>query len=128
MRRVAFSCAPWLLAWAVAGCGTAANLNHGVLIMNFPKEGYPRPYGGVALHMEGAIENAGRFTSKPLIAASGVLFQLVDLPLTLVGDTVTLPWILTHQEQDGSKARSLPTGIEPADDLAPPAPAATKRF
>src|SRR5204862_515372 len=68
----------------------------------------PAPYGGVALHAEGVVENTKCFTSRPLVSTAGYLLTLVDLPLTVVGDTVTLPWVLAKRCPGHAKPQILP--------------------
>jgi uncharacterized protein YceK len=106
MKRLATVCASAVLACATAGCGTMCNMNGGYLI-GPPLDGYPAPYGGVARSAEHLQENG---VKAPLVS----LFWLADMPLTVVGDTVTLPWVLMHREDERGGTRSLPRGIVPA--------------
>ena len=72
------------LAFCLSGCGTVIN----VLQPNGPCPIYDQPeiYGGLRLHFMGPMWNS----SPPW----GLLFFLVDSPLSLVGDTITLPYTI----------------------------------
>ena len=66
-----------------SGCGTLLNTAYFL-----PCEGGQRVYGGVRLDWDAAVENNG---NTPALAAAVLL---ADLPLSLVGDTLTLPYTL----------------------------------
>ena len=113
VRAFALGGVAWLLAWTVVGCGTMCNMKGGYL-MGPRRDGYPAPYGGLALHAEHIVEYGRGFTSDPILSVFGSMFILADLPLTTVGDTVTLPWVLMHREDDPAETQPLPQGIVPA--------------
>jgi uncharacterized protein YceK len=81
------------MAMFLAGCGTA---------MNFwltPREGGCRPYGGVRVDAEVARDCAAdaakaETTGERIIWYSKAAYLVADLPVSLVGDTLTLPFTL----------------------------------
>jgi uncharacterized protein YceK len=118
MRGFALACLLVSAAALAAGCGTVANMNGGAL-MGFPREGYPKPYCGVAVLAEGAVENGQRLTSEPLWSGTRYLVLLADLPLTLVGDTVTLPWVLAQRGAGAADVRPRVLAVTPVEGREP---------
>jgi uncharacterized protein YceK len=114
MNRIESFCIMAVLGCAVTGCGTMTNMNGGYVLMGIPKDGYPAPYGGVFLDVEFLGECHREFTKEPLISTYGSIVSLIDLPLTIIADTVTLPWLLANRETASTKTQSLPTGVIPA--------------
>ncbi len=108
----------------VGGCGTALNLrDHDA--PKWSSELPPRtPYGGVQMEVSGAPDFLWRFSPKSvhreldecgfLLTSLGVGSNIlwgtyifcVDLPLTAIGDTVTLPYVLV--EGPGNRYIELP--------------------
>jgi uncharacterized protein YceK len=80
-RTVLLSCVG--LATLSGGCGTMLNTTYFT-----PDEGGERIYGGVRLDAEVIEDGYGQ--RSPLVIA---LF-LADLPLTVIGDTLSLPYTL----------------------------------
>lgn len=80
------------LATCTLGCGTA---------LNFEKGGLENPkiYGGVAASMEMAKTSA---ESSPIRSAAFI----ADVPLSFVGDTLTLPITLTAAVIHSNSAKS----------------------
>ena len=84
-----------------SGCGTVANLNA-------TGRSRPRPYGGVAADLAVCRESLeptrihgwfpGFFLVDRTVAVVTCGFFLLDLPLSAVGDTLTLPLILRSSE------------------------------
>src|SRR4051794_8874672 len=86
---------------SVSGCGSMLNT-----LYFAPMEGGGRMYGGVSLDAEQGskyIRNTfssdqapdnGSDKSKPVMLALGVYFLAIDLPLSAVADTLTLPWTI----------------------------------
>jgi uncharacterized protein YceK len=80
---------------ALGGCGTAAN----VLLLK-PEEGGQSIYGGVQADLHSAKGYAAEVSDSSDIreqidGASEALFvAALDLPLSAVADTLTLPWTL----------------------------------
>lgn len=60
-------------------------------------DGYPHIYGGVCI-------DVGTFA--PQLLPLGILMALIDLPFTLVGDTITLPWSITATIEHGRPPRA----------------------
>jgi uncharacterized protein YceK len=93
-----------LLLVATAGCGTLLNLDITPCGTN---ENAYSPYGGVC-HDLGMAVNTGREvvagdTASLVVLPLGVAFLAIDLPLCVVGDTVTLPLVLAHWIGAGRK-------------------------
>jgi hypothetical protein len=80
-----------------------------------PRDGYPAPYGGLALHCEHLGDCRRDFTSDPLASLYGFTVILADMPLTAVGDTVTLPWVLKDRDRHLPMTQPLPKGVVPAE-------------
>jgi hypothetical protein len=81
-------CVVPLLAFTLLGglgCGTLANMNGSKYpIMDFPNQYRPVPFGGVGRDIWWICTEAPQEPAK---------FTFVgDIPLSLVGDVVTLPW------------------------------------
>ena len=79
---------PLAVIAGLSGCGTAANT-----VLLWPEEGGKRAYGGVRADWEmirerGEDGNSGK-ASVPVLAA-------IDLPFSLVADTITLPYIVAY--------------------------------
>jgi len=121
MRRLSLVPLLGSLLLAGSGCGTVLNFFHG------ESEGPKRVYGGVQMDCQMAAEQlkAPRQEGIPL-----VLLPLVDLPLSLLGDTLTLPLVLSDRLHDLADwwhevtADQPPPGPPPPPlpNPAPPAP------
>ncbi len=118
MNRVTLGCVSLLLAWMSAGCGTVANMKGGY-VLGPQLAGYPAPYGGVVLDIGRLTASDDEFTT-PFVSVFGRLFLLADLPLTVVGDTVTLPWML-NQSDHGLWYSREPSIVFVGEDPTPPA-------
>ncbi len=86
-----------LISFGVAGCGTITNL----------AEGDPsRLYGGVVVDSvyvaEGFREPLGPVCPGFLFTICGV----IDMPLSIVGDTLTVPWVLAIRSNSTEHATS----------------------
>jgi hypothetical protein len=121
MRPTAFlSLVAVLAASLAAGCGTFANLQGRENAGPGCGTEKPRPFGGVSRDVRWSNEGYGVF--------------LADVPLSLVGDLVTLPVVLltsseedkgpkTQKEKDeAARKASLAQGIQNAQDRRPGAP------
>jgi uncharacterized protein YceK len=91
-------CLAALLALGLAGCGTFVNLHEDAVLLQ-PEWGTRRAYGGVRWSAnEGermlriALPEASEVEWHYLFWGASAL--LVDLPLSAVGDTLTLPYVL----------------------------------
>ena len=78
------------LALICSGCGTIAN-----------QEGDRKPYGGVV-----SIYRVGTFKDPPHGPPIGPIF-LLDMPFSLVGDTLTLPFDAYYQHRVKEYQKSL---------------------
>jgi uncharacterized protein YceK len=108
-----------LWAAALSGCGTLMNLSPDPPGMTRAQDGPTQQiYGGVrhdalvggSLLLEGA--------RMPPMIPLGTYLLLVDLPLSLVGDTITLPWMVaaTFERWRGAASEA------PAAPADPPPP------
>ena len=111
MSRLALKVLPWVAVLAIAGCGTIGNL-----------QDRDKIYGGARLDGKEAIR-----ASKELIHPADppdytttqdtaiLVYACVDMPLSLIADTLTLPITIPktvyHWLKDGAK---------PPDALAAP--------
>jgi uncharacterized protein YceK len=87
---------------SLSGCGTMSNA------LLTPEEGGGKIYGGVRMDVEAGPKYIQEgFTpdneiprpasQAPCSLALGTYLMLVDLPLSVVGDTLTLPWIIAAE-------------------------------
>jgi uncharacterized protein YceK len=93
----------------LSGCGTAANT-----LWFIPEEGGMRVYGGVRADWESARQSA----ADPSRPAGPLWLCIADMPLSAVGDTLTLPFTVP-----AALCRSLPTKKQ--DRAATPATLST---
>jgi uncharacterized protein YceK len=82
---------PGLLAVVLAGCGTTANLHlpEDVFVSGPPRMGV---YGGVSNSVAAAKTGASRDGLRPKCLAA---LAALDVPLSAIGDTLTLPLTAT---------------------------------
>lgn len=85
-----------VVACLASGCGTCLNLvpdvqiqnrEHFALSINPPKT----VYGGVRLDAAVAAKSVQKLPSSPIAASVFLSMALIDLPMSFVGDTLTLP-------------------------------------
>ena len=95
-----------LLLVIVSGCGTCANT-----LWLRPEEGGSRIYGGVRL----GVETASEAVSRPYDAEDDlvdrcqcIILPTLDMPFSLVGDTLTLPWTVSAWLAISQKQTNLP--------------------
>jgi uncharacterized protein YceK len=122
VRRLALLLFLGFLVVAGSGCGTAMNFLSGV------GEGTESPelvYGGVQMDCQIAAEH---LKDPPAQGTPLVLCALLDLPLSLLGDTLTLPLILWHRLRDLTADRpiAVPQPATPPPPIA--ASPATNRW
>jgi uncharacterized protein YceK len=105
MCRRTITCLAAVAAAALAGCGTTLNL-----------DGEPRIYGGVMQDFQVAKEKlaqvanpseSGKPASSPVWNLTSSALALVDMPLSLLADTLTLPL-------------TIPAALDARDDPDPP--------
>ena len=85
----------------LGGCGTVANL-----VRSGDEQ---RVFGGVRLDMEAVQECAGEVgkaggPENPADTVVGATFSVLDIPLSLVGDTLTLPLTFLAELRQGHPA------------------------
>lgn len=68
----------------LCGCGTVGNLTDG---------GATSIYGGVARDVDAMVDTC-TFAPNAVVYFGGLLATAVDTPLSVVGDTVTLPYVV----------------------------------
>ena len=78
-----------LLILSMAGCGTIYNMGAGPCHIHE----YPYIYGGVYIDFG---------TIAPQLIPLGILLALIDLPFSIVGDTITLPWSIAATIKQGN--------------------------
>jgi uncharacterized protein YceK len=89
-------------ALALSGCSTMASLS-----MDDPANGGKQPYGGTA-HCVDSMRHTlldEDFVAIPDSRVVCLAFQTCDLPLSLVADTVVLPYTLTRSIQPSAETR-----------------------
>jgi uncharacterized protein YceK len=98
--------------WAIAGCGTVENLRG---TDEDIKTG--RPFGGVRYDVEAAVTmledtsgGHGGLLGRSLQLVLGPYLLLVDLPLSAVADTLTLPLVYHKAPAQGANRSSNPLG------------------
>ena len=105
-RNVVAACAAALALCVRSGCGTMINLTG-------RGEG-PKPYGGVEIVAKSGVafsvgsvgeDNTVRFFPALVGVPLGMYLLLVETPLSAVGDTLTLPYVLYLKAQ-----KDQPTG------------------
>ncbi len=101
LRRWATVCTAGVLV-SQAGCGTVLNMGAGTC----PIRDHPIIYGGVGIDVEYLATQ-----DFPL----GFLLALLDLPFSLVGDTLTLPWSVAATVTEGMRN-------SPAEERSSPSP------
>jgi uncharacterized protein YceK len=113
MRRLAVA----VLVVGLSGCGTAANT-----LWWAPFEGGQRVYGGVRAEV-GVLRDglSGKSDTSSAPDRAGLVLIAADLPLSAVGDTLTLPYTIPtailNQVNHRDKLEPTP---EPADPSAKP--------
>jgi uncharacterized protein YceK len=125
MQKRALISAAFVLAFTVGGCGTLLNMNHFA-----PYESGGQAYGGVQtdveiLHGWAKAAKSDDSTGLRVCRCSAAAWvAAVDLPLSAVGDTVTLP--LTTPRTLGFGRLKLPVlppeSLDPQQIISPPVP------
>jgi len=110
-----------LLAGVAGGCGTVLNLrDHEVQIPDTPRPGdsisgrYPAPreiYGGVRTDAALGAQLFDEARTTPAAAVAGLAVWGVDLPLSAVADTLTLPLTVPAQWNRPLTATGAPAGL-----------------
>jgi uncharacterized protein YceK len=102
---------------AFGGCGTLMNTSPEPPGMARPNDGpTQRIYGGVrhdAVMGSTLLVQGGKM---PPLMFVGAYILAIDMPLSFVGDTVTLPWMVaaTVERWRGPRTESTPTKTEPS--------------
>ena len=112
-----------LAAPLLSGCGTIANMQGKSVALIGPLDRETRAFGGVANDARWVGEQAGRVAapddpwSIPINLALAGYFGLIDLPLSLVGDIVTLPKVIrgtTRLQPPAARHAELGAAPDPA--------------
>lgn len=107
------------LAITASGCGTISNLKQ--VEKDDPDRSGARIYGGVREELRFVTEAA--FDAHPFgFPGVGVMFCGVDFPLTLIGDTITLPytfWMQLDRSIRGHWKREITRTDQPGAELRP---------
>jgi uncharacterized protein YceK len=117
------------VAAVLSGCGTLYNFSPSrSKFVHSAVKGSQSPYGGVCLDWDegctffrGALSNSPEFTPswRALWVATGAWVFAVDLPLSAITDTLTLP--VTIRAALPQKAQTA----EPSEEPVPPSPSAS---
>jgi uncharacterized protein YceK len=121
-RNVVAACVAAVLLEALSGCGTVMNLTeeqsptYGMSTSSKPRS----PYGGVGYDLD--LSQWLLLAGPRGLAESACL--IADVPLSLAGDTLTLPYVLylrAHKDKPADvPPKTLP--VEQAKYTAPPPP------
>jgi uncharacterized protein YceK len=95
MKRIALFGFVLVAAPLCAGCGTCANT-----LWWSPEEGGMRVYGGVRAHVERLQESPPNESVWDDIGYCA--FAAIDMPLSLIGDTLTLPFTIVAEARKPS--------------------------
>jgi hypothetical protein len=101
VRRVLLLALPLVLAFADGGCAT---------ITNMQEENRQKPYGGFLM---GPTDFFGGDKSCETTAMLFWPMWLADKPLCLVGDTITLPYVLWIWRENGQPLKEKPAESAP---------------
>jgi uncharacterized protein YceK len=123
MRLAMLLCAGAILAGA-SGCGTMVNMVDPMFggFPDKPSHAEKQIYGGVVNDFD-VIGGAVYWKSDyaPTARPFAVVVGLIDLPLSLVADTITLPWTVAHQiEKSQTASESKPTEMQAKSEGALP--------
>ncbi|HVJ84079.1 MAG TPA: YceK/YidQ family lipoprotein [Caulifigura sp.] len=104
---------------ALAGCGTVLNVSPLVEIRHLEHFeltiGAPRSiYGGVQLDAAIASRALRKIPDRPMLATTFLVASVMDLPLSAVGDTLTLPVTIPQSIDRAVDAYYFP---EPSDKV-----------
>ena len=113
MRQLSLVLLSGVLILAGAGCGTVCNFFNG------ESSGPKNVYGGVQMDCQLAAEH---LKDSPAQGIPLILFALLDLPLSLLGDTLTLPLVLSDRlhELTADRPPAPAAGPGPAPGSHPP--------
>ncbi len=109
MNRLIMNLAVVCLACSASGCGTIMNTGGYVPLADY------RIYGGVRSDAdrlaEVVVDGLTRKKEEQTESEHGYLtmFFLIDLPLSLVADTMTLPSVIYHQISPPPKSEAIET-------------------
>jgi uncharacterized protein YceK len=98
-----------LAAVLVGGCGTVSNVFSSTVLSEPGKFGQFEPYGGVKEDLDRVqtlkapdwSARDRRELARAFDAAGTILFVVLDLPLSAIGDTLTLPFALSPPPRPG---------------------------
>lgn len=127
-KRTAIACLAVFAVSALSGCGTVRNMCPETIVT--PLDNHPMTiYGGVRLDAEDGVgcvaESVTTTDLGPFrrigLASLGTFVLCVDLPLSVVGDTVTLPRVITYRASGGHIGGPILDGENkrPAPDQSP---------
>jgi hypothetical protein len=114
MKRTGIGAILALAAVSWSGCGTVANLADGVVHPNADwVDSGPKIYGGIEKDFD-AFQNSNASMGTTKLAA---MLLLAEIPLTLVGDTLTLPITIWVQEK---RAAAVADGLASTKERSDP--------
>lgn len=104
---------------AGSGCGTLANVGGRTLTLaGAPGETQVKPFGGVSRDLEIVAHSFTQVIEEPAFAVPVGVFFAADVPLSLVGDLLTLRQATTMARLDAERKQRPP----PPPKDAPPTP------
>lgn len=105
MRRMYVQMGPAVGAVLLSGCGTICNFASGAIPLPDDPVARPAIYGGVQLDAALITGMRPKETTEVTVFVGACL--LVDIPLSLVGDTLTLPITLWLDKRRAGSERDL---------------------
>jgi uncharacterized protein YceK len=111
----------------LSGCGTVANMQPGASMTSAGPSGEePQVYGGVKSDTVAIRSWASAVANGEPDSAARLLMWTLDLPLSAIGDTLTLPYTLSHQPEQAPNT-GQPGAVPDAPKGNPPARGAADR-
>jgi hypothetical protein len=99
---------------AIAGCGTMRNVGMMATLVEGESPGSKEPFGGVRASSQAvangveSIRTANQFFYVPVVTECAAFAVLIDVPLSFVGDLLTLPYCLYHAHSTPAAAAQEP--------------------
>lgn len=110
-----------VIAPFVLGCGTMANMDGRSFALMGPPDRETQLYGGAANDFRWVGEQAGRVVApdEPTDVLFGIVmmgyFGLIDLPLSFIGDTLTLPQVIWGSRKPDTSTAHQPDSETTSD-------------
>ncbi len=94
-------CVAAVVLSVLSGCGTVRNIDtfSGSIDADPRYRPVPSVYGGVKMDAAAEARIAKRVGEQPMLEIIGMGLLAADLPISVIGDTLTLPYVLYAQAQ-----------------------------